>query len=212
MTKIACAKKTVTTEQVGGRPGNSAIDLATKTVIKFETIRLQRLKGGIVYNHAKACYGRVIENLSNIACMREGLPPEVATLHAQTLSKMKYYIIYRSGIAQKPNGYMQPKPFYGVGQGSGNAPACWGVISNSLVRAYNKKSGPAQMHAPISHSLLAEKVQAFVDNTTCFLIIPNDSGMSPEYLLQSNTQLWEELLNASGGKLELPKCKFLVFK
>jgi hypothetical protein len=51
--KNACIEGTVTTEQVGGRPGQRAVDLATATVIKYETIRLQKLQGGLMYNDVK---------------------------------------------------------------------------------------------------------------------------------------------------------------
>jgi hypothetical protein len=86
------------------------------------------------------------------------------------------------------------------------------VISDCLIRAYNKKAGPAPIQAPISKVVQEEKVQAFVDDTACFLIVPNENGISIAELLRHNTQLWEDLLHATGGKLELPKCKFFLFK
>jgi hypothetical protein len=114
---------TLTPEQAGGRPGRSAIDEATKTVITYETCRLQRLNGGIIYNDAKACYDRIIENLRHITCMREGLSPSIARLHSQTLNQFQYFIKHKGGIGPIPNGHNKPDPFYGVGQGSGDAGA-----------------------------------------------------------------------------------------
>jgi hypothetical protein len=92
--KIATKNKTVPIEQAGGRPGRSAIELAAIRMITYETIRLQRLSGAVVYNDAKACFDRVIENLSNLALMKQGLPPEIAKLHAQTFHQTQYQIYW----------------------------------------------------------------------------------------------------------------------
>jgi hypothetical protein len=92
LTHTACQQKTETAEQAGGRIGRSASDMATTTVLTHEICRLQKLAGAIVINDAKACFDRIIENLSNLACLREGLAPELAKLHAQTGREMRYYI------------------------------------------------------------------------------------------------------------------------
>jgi hypothetical protein len=63
---LASKEKTVPIEQAGGRPGRSAIELAASRVITYESIRLQRLQGAVLYNDAKACYDRIIENISNL--------------------------------------------------------------------------------------------------------------------------------------------------
>jgi hypothetical protein len=57
----ACKESTV--EQAGGRNGRIAEDMGTNTVITNETCRLQRLKGAVMYNDAKACFDRIIENV-----------------------------------------------------------------------------------------------------------------------------------------------------
>jgi hypothetical protein len=58
--QTASQKATIAPEQAGGRPGRCAIDEATKTVILYETCRLQKLTGGIMYNDAKACFDRIV--------------------------------------------------------------------------------------------------------------------------------------------------------
>lgn len=94
---IACQKQTVSQEQAGGRPGRSAIDTATKTVLHHAICQLQRLEGAVLYNDAKACFDRIIENFSNLCCIREGMPSQIASLHAQTLEKIKYYVKTKFG-------------------------------------------------------------------------------------------------------------------
>jgi hypothetical protein len=84
LTAIATKEETTTSEQAGGRPGRSSIELAINRVITFETIRLQRQVGAVMYNDAKACYDQIVENISNMSLLREGLPIEIAILHSQT--------------------------------------------------------------------------------------------------------------------------------
>jgi hypothetical protein len=143
----AINQKTTSAEQSGRRPGHSTIEEATKTIITYETCQLQHLSGGIVYNDAKACYDRIVENLSNITCICEGLPIEIAKLHAETFPRIKYFIKDKSGIATKPNGHSnQPDPFHGAGQGSGDAGARWGfgssVKTNTTTPATTNNSAP----------------------------------------------------------------------
>jgi hypothetical protein len=121
LTHTACEQKTVSPEQAGSRLCHSASDMATKTVITHEICRTQRLNGAIVYNDAKACFDRIIENVSNLTCLREGLAPEIALLHAQTLSKMQYYIKTQTESSSTFNGHLQPDPFLGSGQGAGDS-------------------------------------------------------------------------------------------
>jgi hypothetical protein len=65
---------------------------------------------------------------------------------------------------------------------------------------------------PLSHKAILETIQAFVDDSSIFLIVTDENGTTAEELLTHNTQLWERLLHASGGKLELSKCKFTVMQ
>jgi hypothetical protein len=75
LTHKACRNLTVSPEQAGGRIGRTSSDMATNTIITHEICRMQRLTGAIIYNDAKACFDRIIENMSNLALMREGLAP-----------------------------------------------------------------------------------------------------------------------------------------
>jgi hypothetical protein len=73
LSKTASEQNTVTTEQAGARPGRSSIELATNRVLTYEIIRYQRLAGAVMYNDAKACYDRIIENGSNLTFLDQEL-------------------------------------------------------------------------------------------------------------------------------------------
>jgi hypothetical protein len=120
--------------------------MATKTIMTHELCRLQRLDGAIIYNDAKACFDRIVENLSNLTFMREGLPTYLVKLHAQTLLNMQYHIKTIYGCENQTNGHMKPDPFLGSGQGAADSMARWGFVCDALIRAYNKKGKVLTAH------------------------------------------------------------------
>jgi hypothetical protein len=198
-------------EQAGGRPGRTAIDEAIKTVTTYEICNLQRLSGGIMYNDAKACFDRIVENISNITCLNAGAPIDVLNLHHNTLSSIQYVIKHKRGLSPLVNGHMQPDPFYGVGQGAGDAGTRWGFISYMIIKAYNKKAHSAIIESSITKIFSNTRVQAFVDDSKLFIIINDNNGQTIYDYLKDDVQLWEQLLQITGAKLELPKCKFFIF-
>jgi hypothetical protein len=123
-----------------------------------------------------------------------------------------YYIKYKGGIASRPNQHLKPRPFHGPGQGAGDSPGRWGYISDALVRAYKKRCHGAVLIGPLSQREILGTIQVFVDSSSIFLIAPDENGTTAEELLTHKTQLWEQFLHASGGKLELSKCKFTVMQ
>jgi hypothetical protein len=212
LTSVATLKGTTTTEQAGGRPGRSSIELAINRVITYETIRLQRLIGAVLYNDAKACYDRIIENISNMSLLREGLPIEIAQLHAQTFNTIQYYIKHKQGIGPIPHSNNNPAPIYGVGQGSTDASARWSFLSDAIIRAFSQHATDAIINSPITNKFTNSKIAGFVDDTTSLLI--QHITMLPYIILilQQDAQLWEKLLFTTGGKLEIQKCVFAIFK
>ncbi len=208
---IACKERTVAPEQAGGRPGKNAADTATAIVLVNETILLQRLLSAILYNDAKACFDRIIENISNLSLLAEGLHPQITDLHTQTLALAKYYIKTQYGIGQIPNGHMDPEPFYGTGQGAADSMPRWGILSDKAIKAYNKHATSEPINSPFHTASISLKIRAFVDDTNCPTVLHSRDLAHLKQTVQNNTKLWESLLHTIGGKLELTKCKFSVF-
>jgi hypothetical protein len=183
-----------------------------KTVLTHEVCRLQRLSGAIIYNDAKACFDRIIENMSNLTCMREGLPVSIAQLHANTLSTMRYHLKIQYGCSQLYNGHLQPDPFLGSGQGAGDLMSRWDFVSDALIRAYNKRAISNPIQSPISDIFTLDHIQAFVVDSHGIIIQQPNNNNPIDDNIQHNMQLWEYLLNATGGKLEIRKSNFARFR
>jgi hypothetical protein len=165
--------------------------------------------GATLYNDAKACFDRIIENISNLTLMSHGLSPKIAKLHAQTLTKIKYYLKTGHGISTINNGHMQPDPFYGSGQGAADSMPRWAILSDLIIKLYNKRARSDTIESPISHHRLITLIRAYVDDTNCLMTCKNIDDLIE--LIQHNATTWERLLFLIGGKLELSKCKFTIY-
>jgi hypothetical protein len=181
-------------------------------VMTHEICRLQKMNGAIMYNDAKACFDRIIENISNITCMREGLSPKIASLHAQTLQGIRYHIKTQHGCDEAFNRHMHPDPFLGSGQGTGDSMARWGFLSDALIRAYNKQARSSKLTSPISNLVMQTNIQAFIDDSHGLILQDSNNPEQLDDLIQHNMQTWESLLHAIGGKLEINKCQIIKFR
>jgi hypothetical protein len=206
----ACRAQTVQPEQTGGRPGKCTAHTAALTTITAETICLQKVTGATIYNDAKACFDRIIENISNATLISEGLHPKIAKIHHETLSNAHYYIKTKQGLHDIPNGHMKPDHFLGSGQGAADSMPRWSIQSDLLIRLYNAKAISNPIICPISKAEMLEKIRAFVDDTNSLSLCKGPEEL--EKLLTENATIWENLLHLIGGKLELSKCKFTTYQ
>jgi hypothetical protein len=165
-----------------------------------------------MYNDAKACYDQIIENISNISLLREGLPIEIAKLHSQTFQLIQYLIKHKQGIGPVTHSHNKPEPVYGDGQGSTDASARWSLLSDAIFRVFSQYATDATIQSPITNKYTNNKIAGFVDDTTTLLI--QKLEMLPYILLrlQQDAQIWEKLLYTTGGILEIPKCVFTIFR
>jgi hypothetical protein len=67
------------------------------------------------------------------------------------------------------------------------------------------------MRSPITLVYSDKRFQSYVDNTRWFFSLHNDETNEVYEFLKYDDELWEKLLYAKGGKLELSKCKFVTF-
>jgi hypothetical protein len=169
--KLACNSANVPIDQAGSRPGRSAIAMGTCKVIMYEIIRIQRLSGGVIYNDAKACYDRIIENLSNLALLQHGLQLPIAQLHATRFQQIKYFIKHKLGISSNSHQHNHPAPVFGVGQGACDAPSCWCFICDALIKVYKSLGTDAIILSSITNMLDDLKISAFVGDTALLSII-----------------------------------------
>jgi hypothetical protein len=116
------------------------------------------------------------------------------------------------GISDEFYSNCQAFPIYGTGQGSGNSPAIWCIISSTLFSCHQQQAYGAYFCTPDERMSVSLSMIGFVDNSTGQV---NDftatEQPTPEFLreiMRFDAQLWSDLLWVSGGLLELNKCSF----
>jgi len=58
---------------------------------------------------------------NNLACLQHGADPKYIQLHAQTQRELQYYLKHKYGISTGFNTNNATHPWYGMGQGAGDA-------------------------------------------------------------------------------------------
>ncbi len=202
----------LTPYQGGGRHGRSAIDLACKKVAAYDYITITRTTAANFEYDLKQCFDNMNEVCTNLSCLQHGADPRYIRLHAQTQSQQRYHVKHAYGISKHYNQHSDEHPWYGAGQGTGDAAPRWVVLSNSLINAYHAEAGVWHLPDPISTKSVPMGIDAYMDDTNqvmgedCITLDP----ILPE--AQRNIDLWQGLIQASGGTLNPTKCSWTPFQ
>jgi exonuclease III len=196
----------------GSRPGRSAHDPALIEVLQNEIYRMS-MKPGVNFDlDATSCYDRILASIASICSRRVGIDKMVALTNAQTLEHAKYHLKTSLGISQTWYQHNESKPIHGTGQGSGNSPAIWCFVCSALFDALEEKSHGATFTNYENTTKMKIHIIGFVDDCTQRVNeFESDIPPTPQQLLstmQSDAQLWNDLLWTSGGALEQQKCSF----
>jgi len=160
----------------------------------------------------KQCFDNMNKVCINLSCMQHGADSCYIRLHAQTQSQQRYHIKHAYGISSKYNQHSDQHPWYGAGQGTGDAASRWVVQSHSLIMAYHSEASIWQLANPTSNETIAMGINAFMDDTNQLLGNDHNGFLAP--LLpkaQANIDLWQGLIQASGRTLNPNKCSWTPF-
>ncbi len=148
-----------------------------------------------------------------MACLSHGADPLYIRLHAQTQRAQRYYIKHAYGISEVYNTHSDTHPWYGAGQGTGDACPRWIVQSDNLISAYKTQVQPWVMQHPTGLPAIEQAIDAFIDDTT---LITGGRRKSVRLTLtqtaQENLMHWHHLLRASRGRLNPQKCSMSTFQ
>jgi hypothetical protein len=209
------ALKQLNDGQFGSRPRRNAIDPVMIEELQFEISRLTRRTFLQTNYDATPCYDRTISNLAMLASRRFGVPKEVAQSNASTLHKAKYHIRTELGLSDSYYSHSLDTPIYGTGQGSGNSPMIWCFLSSLLFDCYDLRAHPAQYCNPDWTNQCQISMIGFVDDSNGQVnsFYEPESPATLHALLEkarTNVLAWSDLLQATGGALELTKCSYHV--
>lgn len=201
--------------QAGSRPGRNSIDVVIQKEMKYLYATLTRTGLATMDNDAKSCYDRIICNLAMIVSQFYGITKEAASTQAITLQHMCFRIRTALGDSQAFYKHSHETPIHGTGQGSCASPAIWLLVSSLLMDCLGQLGNGMTMTDVMGKRTLRQLIDGFVDDTSLFTnllksFIDSNDIETLTSRLRHDMVAWKELLEASGGKLELTKCFYYI--
>ena len=199
--------------QFGSRPRRNAIDPVMLEELQFEVSRAARKMFLQLNYDATACYDRIIPNLATVVSQQHGVNKQVTLMNTRTLQQASYHIRTEMGLSASSYTHSDEFPIYGTGQGSGNSPMIWCFLSSRLYKSYDTQAHAAKYSNPDRTNHVSLSMIGFVDdsNGQVNMFESDDTLESLAHLhskARHNATVWANLLGATGGALELPKCSF----
>ena len=110
----------------------------------------------------------MIPSLVSLNNRAYGLPVELAKLHGATLESTRYSLRTSRGISDSYYSHNDDFPIYGTGQGSGNSPVLWLLLSATLFDIHTLGAHGAILQDPSGEITVKVSISGFVDDTnTC---------------------------------------------
>lgn len=202
-------------ENAGGRKGRSAEEIHLLKQLLYSTIRLTRTSAISFDNDAKSCFDRIVIALLNIILQQHGNTDKSCEILAKTLQEVEYYIKTDHGTSTESFGGIET---HGALQGGRASTAFWSYISAVLIKSLKSTHQGFTATDPRQRQVLHIITSGFVDDctnwTNTFHADLTDHHDQQKLLEQgrSMSQRWNDLIHASGGKLELPKCLYYLLE
>jgi hypothetical protein len=182
----------------GTVPGRLATDPVFIKDMEYEITRLTRYPIIHFDNDATACYDRIPCFLANIASRKYGQSAKMCALQGETIKHAKYFQKNKYGISESYVTHTQEDPWFGTGQGSGNSPMYWLLISSTMYDVYAQKATRgAVYHTPDGNITIQLHQLGFVDDVNNRTNLPwRDDQNTDEQLEQllhqasNDGQLW----------------------
>ena len=168
---------------------------------------------GLVDVDATGCFDRMVGRLLSIINQCNGMTQEAAACQAEVLLNMKHYVKTTRGISEK---YIQrDKSTLIEGNGQGNAASVpgWHGHNEVLCRVYKKLIHGSKITSPDKRIEFEQWLSSFIDDNKMMLSFKN--GETYENIIkqcQKSLQIWETLLNITGGAVELRKCFITILQ
>jgi len=179
-------------------------------VLQQDISRVTRNPYGQINYDAKACYDRILPNLASAVSDAYGVSSNIVKLHHHLLRNMNYVVTVAGSQKEWSFYNTMNHPVYGTGQGSGNSPQIWTMISSILLKVLNAGAAGAE-YITKNKSQIKLVSTAYVDDVnTHHTTTKGDyqdllSNMSQDYYK------WKDILETSGGTLAPEKCSYYAF-
>jgi hypothetical protein len=160
-------------------------------------------------NDATSCFDRIIPSVSSIIARSYSLHKNVAKLQGDMLQQAVYRIKTQLGISNASYSHTDANPVFGTGQGSSSSPSIWTLCCSKGFDIYDSHCYGAQYRSPDGTKLLKLGMTGFVDDNNAQTTGTRyKSEQALALRCTHDAQLWHDILWATGGALETPKCSY----
>ena len=184
--------------QYGGRPGCEAQSLTLLEELKYDLSYLTRQSLCNFDNDATSCYDRIMVPLASLINRKYGMHRKVVAVHANTLQHAEFRLKTATGISNVSYSHCKQYPIHGTGQGSGNSPCVWLLISSTLFAIHEALSHGITYISPDGHNRIHMSMVGFVDDSTgsCNDFQPATQVPLNELFnrMEKDAQVWNDLL------------------
>ena len=191
----------------GCRPNRRAIDPVFVDVTQTEMAMVTRTPLVKFNNDATACFDRILVHLLNLCLRSYGMPKKLTKILGELLKVARYAIKTGIGISEETYQHSDESPAFGSGQGSAASAQGWGKLVSKLFDIHDKYGHGSKYADPWRLFNAIIGMLGFVDDNNI-----TNNGEKWETVndiiirTQQDAQLWNDLLRATGGALNLDKC------
>lgn len=203
--------------QSGSRSDKRCQDVLLFKHSMYSVLRLTKSNGSTFDNDAKSCYDRIVMLLASLIGQSFGMCPKVCQLFIEVLRNTKYHAKTSYGISSLEYHTTEQYTIHGPGQGGRASPSIWTLISCTILQCMEDKFTGAVITCPQGKHTVQQVSSGFVDDITHWNInLPQSLTTSDDEVdrndvlqhTQESAQYWTDLLYATGGLLEIPKCLY----
>jgi hypothetical protein len=178
--------------------------------MRYTYARVTRTQLGTIDNNTKRCFNRILCNLAMLVSRHNGITQNICKIQSTTLQETQFKLRTALGKSKATYCHSEDTPIHGTGRGSCASPAIWLMLSSFLMKILKSQGNVMYMHDVENMINVHEIIEGFVDDNSIFTNKLCNDLQALFNKLQCDGKLWADLLEASGGKLELTKCFFYL--
>jgi hypothetical protein len=191
----------------GCRPNRRAIDPVFVDVTQTELSMITRKILVRFNNDATACFDRILVHILTLCLQSFGMQKNLTTILGNLLNVARYAIKTGIGISKETYQYSTESPVFGSGQGSAASAQGWGKIASKAFDAHDAYGFGCIYNDPWKTLRVMLGMLGYVDDNN--ITNNGEDGETVADVIkqtQFDAQLWNDLLRATGGALNLDKC------
>ena len=198
------------TEQFGSRKDHRAIEHVLNKRLCMDLLRQKRTPGAIAPTDLKSCYDRVCHSVASLCLQQQGVPESEVVCMFTPLQYLEHTIRCAYGDSDETYGSEKwAVPMQGLYQGNGAGPIIWAVVSSPILQILRKEGFGTFFKSSISGKTIRLVGYAFVDDTDLIQTAkPHENIHQVLVNLQKAIDMWEGLIQATGGALAVDKCRW----